>query len=920
MAHETDDPGLKSKISHSSLLPKFFFVPASFSVDFDRHLLRYDRVYLGQEFILGIVPQGNRSGRTHGVAQTIPLAENGIHGRFPALLGLAHFDGPVSTDRRASPAAHAPLLIHLADGTRGGDRVAGQKGDDPARRTIRLVDRLIDVLGILSQPTEENTVRRKFHRTQLHMGFLEEAVQAQCHLELIRHFPGRFRGKHRGRQNKVIRIQGKTLTQNRIENTHPQHRLPFLHNGFHLGGGLRLIADKLDIILRSLPVIILGKPVSPHIPEEDVDILRGILLLELQGILDRMTAADPGTVVPVFVPAAHTLDHHQALAIDDRFVAPGNLFFQLQLGHHPLVLPVKVFRGLVFLGADGDDGGPVFDLRGTSFRSHPGDEIADITRRLRDGGPGVDMNQLIPVDLLDQVFQVGLDIHPFQRGVNPSGVSAQLLLLLQEVDLMTLFGDGKGANHAGNTAADDERIVVHRQVKFLQGLQTTSTSHGHPEEILGLLGRFFFFLRVNPGVVLPDVGHFIIILVDPRLANGIPEQVLQGSRRAGGDDHAVDPLLPGHVGDLLGGVRRAGEELLLRVDHVGQRQGVLHDLGDVDDPADVRAAMADEDGDLRLFPGNILFLGINPFPGQVPPPVVQKLAALGAGPAGAENRLGNIQRPLEASTDKNPGPAGLQRIAGIDLAEIMFVQLDAELLRHRLHLQRRSQTDRQNHHVEFFFLDPFIRRGIPDENILRDRVLSNDGHIAANEPDPGKGLRPVDVALEILPIGTHIVMEDRALRIGVVILRQDGMLLTVGAADHGAVAVLALGHPSGADTGKPRDFMGMLQVGGAQDLAPIGTGGAQQPLEVHAGDHVGKLPVMVFLAQPGIERLKTCRQDDGPHIDLHLLGNLTEVDGVLLAHGFADPALVLLQVKAALINVCHQGNGLGEVHMNRLVL
>ena len=91
-------------------------------------------------------------------------------------------------------------------------------------------------------------------------------------------------------------------------------------------------------------------------------------------------------------------------------------------------------------------------------------------------------------------------------------------------------------------------------------------------------------------------------------------------------------------------------------------------------------------------------------------------------------------------------------------------------------------------------------------------------------------------------------MEDGALRIGVMVLREDDLLLGVGAADGRAVAVAALDDLAGADALDPGDLVGMLLVGGAQDLTGVGAGGAEEPLVVHAGDDVRELAVAVFLS------------------------------------------------------------------------
>jgi hypothetical protein len=47
---------------------------------------------------------------------------------------------------------------------------------------------------------------------------------------------------------------------------------------------------------------------------------------------------------------------------------------------------------------------------------------------------------------------------------------------------------------------------------------------------------------------------------------------------------------------------------------------------------------------------------------------------------------------------------------------------------------------------------------------------------------------------------------------------------------------------------------------------------------------------------------------------------LIQVDGVILTYGFADTALLLFQIQTAFINVCDQGDGLGEVDVDGFVL
>jgi len=114
--------------------------------------------------------------------------------------------------------------------------------------------------------------------------------------------------------------------------------------------------------------------------------------------------------------------------------------------------------------------------------------------------------------------------------------------------------------------------------------------------------------------------------------------------------------------------------------------------------------------------------------------------------------------------------------------------------------------------------------------------------------------------------------------------------------------------------------MGMLLVGGTQYLTFVRPGGAQKPFEVHAGHNVLHPAVAVFVAHLGIERLKAGRQNDGPYVDIDLLRLLLEIDGVVLADVFADAALLLFQVKTALIDIGDKRDGLRKINMDGFVL
>jgi hypothetical protein len=77
---------------------------------------------------------------------------------------------------------------------------------------------------------------------------------------------------------------------------------------------------------------------------------------------------------------------------------------------------------------------------------------------------------------------------------------------------------------------------------------------------------------------------------------------------------------------------------------------------------------------------------------------------------------------------------------------------------------------------------------------------------------------------------------------------------------------------------------------------------------------------VIFRPHLGIKGLEAGRQDYGGYLDFYLLRCLSEIDGFILTDPFANTAFFLFQVKTAFIDIGDQGNGLGEVDVDGLIL
>jgi hypothetical protein len=99
-----------------------------------------------------------------------------------------------------------------------------------------------------------------------------------------------------------------------------------------------------------------------------------------------MAATYPAAVISLLISAADALDHYQSLGTDQPFFFFIDLLLQLQQGQNPVIVPIKVFGGLIFFSAGSEDGPSMANLFNPSFRLDTGCEISHITGNIYDAG------------------------------------------------------------------------------------------------------------------------------------------------------------------------------------------------------------------------------------------------------------------------------------------------------------------------------------------------------------------------------------------------------------------------------------------------------------------------------------------------------------------------------------------------------
>ena len=170
---------------------------------------------------------------------------------------------------------------------------------------------------------------------------------------------------------------------------------------------------------------------------------------------------------------------------------------------------------------------------------------------------------------------------------------------------------------------------------------------------------------------------------------------------------------------------------------------------------------------------------------------------------------------------------------------------------------------------------------------------------------------PDGVPVELLSEGAKVHVENGGVQgLFAVLLGDDRLFGRVHAAHGRAVGVVALVDVPGAHALEPGHFLGLLVVRGPHQMALVGAGGGQHPLELQAGEDVGMVGVTIRGVGGGIKGGETGGQDDGPHLhfdDLLFLG---------VVHGLGQAgldALVAFRADAALEAALGFGQGLGLV-------
>ena len=132
-----------------------------------------------------------------------------------------------------------------------------------------------------------------------------------------------------------------------------------------------------------------------------------MLFFNVESIFNGILTAYARAVGVVLVSGSDTLNHHHG--VEFAFGHILQILGELDLGHHPLIFFVTVFRGLVFLGAGCQDHHTVLDFSFVHARTHQnlGCKVALESVKSHDQRLGQHLNLLMVGDPFDEIIQKG---------------------------------------------------------------------------------------------------------------------------------------------------------------------------------------------------------------------------------------------------------------------------------------------------------------------------------------------------------------------------------------------------------------------------------------------------------------------------------------------------------------------------------
>ena len=153
-------------------------------------------------------------------------------------------------------------------------------------------------------------------------------------------------------------------------------------------------------------------------------------------------------------------------------------------------------------------GGAFLLVNVARLAEHPHLEVAHVALDLFDLAVGQEFDQRMSTDIRHLRTQNSYGaVHCGIRLVDLRHDAAKGRLFLNQINGKPVLGKIERRLNAGHAAAHNQGRLLDRDHGLGLGLQPPRPRHAHPHQVLGLFGRPLLIMQVDPGALLPDVGH-----------------------------------------------------------------------------------------------------------------------------------------------------------------------------------------------------------------------------------------------------------------------------------------------------------------------------------------------------------------------------------------------------------------------------
>jgi len=265
---------------------------------------------------------------------------------------------------------------------------------------------------------------------------------------------------------------------------------------------------------------------------------------------------------------------------------------------------------------------------------------------------------------------------------------------------------------------------------------------------------------------------------------------------------------------------------------------------------------------------------------------VQQNGHVGSRRAGLGDALAHVLGAFSTSSDEDALGVRVHRsqLGGGFLQEPAGGFRQADHLPDGFRVEGWCRSHRQHQHVEFVRFQP-VAGGVLDRQpqVAGFRILNDLSRQTAHITH-AVALAAHQQFFEAFAKGAQVHVEDGRFDIRVIVFQILRGLDGVHAADVGTIRVARIrAVRAGADTLDESDALRLLQVAGPAQVSLQRSAGRDQPLEFHAGHHVGETRITVLVQRGGVIDIHPRRDDDGAHLQVQDLVLHIEIDALLVA-------------------------------------